>query len=116
MHEMSLAVDIIESVEKTARDAGAERVLRVTLTIGDGRDVVNDLFYSAFSYLAEGTLVEGAELVVNWIPYLVQCRICGTTHRRKNLDWNSWPCPQCGSSDCALKSGMEFLIESIEVE
>ena len=115
MHEMALARDVVETVVKAAQDAGAKEVRRVYMTIGSGRDVVNNLFEGLFQYLARDTTAEKAELAVTRVPFRVLCRRSGTPYPLDLFDSETWACPACAQKDFDLSSGMEFTIDRIEV-
>ena len=74
MHELSLACSIVEDC---AKRAGHERVLRVTLEIGQLVAVMPDAIRFCFDVCAEGTVLEGAELEILEIPGRALCEHCG---------------------------------------
>ena len=46
----------------------------------------------------------------------MKCNQCGRVFHLNVYDGDSWVCPQCGAvRDYKLHSGMEFLINNIEV-
>ena len=113
MHEVSLMSGILEAVEQAAREAGAQRVTVIALTIGDMTEVVPESLSFAFEALSEGTMAEGADLRVTYVRPRSRCVDCGCEfeHDRYHLKW-----PQCGSWSTMLLAGREMLIENIEVE
>jgi hydrogenase nickel incorporation protein HypA/HybF len=116
MHEMALARDVVDLVVGYAERANAARVTTVYMTIGSGRDVVEDLFDGVFGYLARGTVAEHAELVVHRTPYMARCNRCGMVFHVDVFDRATWACPECGAQrDYRLVSGMEFQVNRIEV-
>ena len=52
MHEMALVRNIMEVVVEEAEAAGAAEVTAVHLDVGEGRDIVIELFESLFQFLA----------------------------------------------------------------
>lgn len=116
MHEMALVKDVVEVVNRYAAEAQVEEVVRVRLAIGYARDIVEPLFEDLFRYLARGTVAENAELELRRIPLTIKCNVCGTVFPRKVRDKSALVCPHChDDAHYQLKSGMEFIIESIEV-
>lgn len=116
MHEMALMSTALDIVLAQAEATGAARVTKVFMTIGEGRDVVEDLLTGVFGYLARDTVVAGAELIVRRMPYLVRCNACGRLYHIDVHDHSTFPCPACGAErNCTPVSGMEFRVESIEV-
>jgi hydrogenase nickel incorporation protein HypA/HybF len=117
MHEMALVRSVVDVVLDHAKAAGASRVTAVYLTIGYGRDIVEDMMDGMFAYLARGTVAQGAELVIVRTPFMVRCRDCGMPFHLNAYDSRSWVCPKCGAARrYDLVSGMEFTIDRIEVE
>lgn len=116
MHEMSLAGDVVDTVVETAEASGAEKVLEVHMTVGEGRDIVEDLFEGLFSRLCKETIAEGAKLVFAHVPLMVCCRECSTLYPINVFDKGSWLCPYCGQKKYALYSGMEFTIDKVIVD
>jgi hydrogenase nickel incorporation protein HypA/HybF len=116
MHEMALARDVVDLVVDYAQKAGADEVRSVYLTIGAGRDVVEDLFEGVFAYLARNTVAEHAELVIQRTPFMVRCNQCGMCFHINVFDKSSWICPACKAEhDYRLISGMEFQVNRIVV-
>lgn len=115
MHELSLARDIVDAVVESAKQAGAKRVKRVYMSIGRARDVVPDLMDLAFRRLTEGTIAEGAELIVTQVPVMARCKDCGMIFPIDIFDSATWKCPRCRSSDYELCRGREFDVDRIEV-
>lgn len=116
MHEMALVHGVVDAVLEHAARVGAKEVRAVHLTIGEGRDVVEDFMQGLFSFLARGTVAEHAELAVRRMPYAVRCNQCGTVFPLSVRDSSTWVCPHCGAErDYRLYSGMEFMINEIQI-
>lgn len=113
MHEMGIIAGVLDVVTRSAEEAGAVRVLGVTLRIGDMTEVIPEALEFAFEALAEGTICEGAQLAVNNVGPHSICAECG-----EEFDHDRFhrACPACGSYETILMSGRELEIESIEVE
>jgi hydrogenase nickel incorporation protein HypA/HybF len=108
MHELGIAQEIVEIC---ARRAGAARVARVALEIGQHALIVPDSIRFCFDLCSEGTALEGATLEINHIPGRAQCRFCGEPVA---LDQPFATC-SCGSSDLEWLSGDEIKIKEMEV-
>ena len=94
MHEMSIIAGVLDAVVPSAQQAGADRVLSITLRIGDMTEVIDEALEFAFEALTEGTLCEGAELVVNKVYPSSVCFECGVEF---DHDRFHRVCPACGS-------------------
>jgi hydrogenase nickel incorporation protein HypA/HybF len=111
MHELSLAEAVVGIC---ARHAGpGRRVTRVELKVGHLRQVVPRALEFAFGLVAEGTPVEGAELVMEVVPAAGSCRTCGS---EGELPGFPLLCAACGSADLEVTRGDELLVEALELE
>lgn len=115
MHELGYTKDILTSVVLAAEGAGAHRVKSVYLTIGEVRDIVDDLFSGCFAHFSKGTIAEGSELFIDRIPLTVCCQQCGDIFDLDLQKTKIIVCPQCNSSDYVVNTGMEFYVDHIEV-
>ncbi|MCX7681361.1 MAG: hydrogenase maturation nickel metallochaperone HypA [Anaerolineae bacterium] len=113
MHELSVTQSILDIALAHARQAGATRVLRINLVIGELSGLVGEYLQFYFDFLSRETLAEGAELTFQNVPARLRCLHCGTEYEPESADWT---CPQCGALQPAIVGGRELLVESIEVE
>jgi len=110
LHELSIA----ESVVRIAsRQADGRCVTKVQMKVGHLRQVVPSALTFGFGLLAEGTSVEGAELVMEQVPAEGRCRSCGVESR---LDGFPLRCLACGGLDLEILKGEELMVESLELE
>ncbi len=111
MHELRIATDLAEIVERYASEAGWKAVDRVNVTFGQFIQVVPDLFEAAFREASTGTLAERAELDIEIIPAEMRCLNCGAPYIP---DGDLHACRSCGSEEIDLIHGKELFIKSIE--
>ncbi|MEU4105357.1 hydrogenase maturation nickel metallochaperone HypA, partial [Streptomyces tanashiensis] len=76
MHEMSLAVAVVDQVETVARSRGAVGVSSIELEVGELAGVVADALAFCFELACAGTVVEGAELITRTVPGTARCAPC----------------------------------------
>ncbi|MFW6114960.1 MAG: hydrogenase maturation nickel metallochaperone HypA [Thermodesulfobacteriota bacterium] len=113
MHEFSIAASLLEIISQEASTYGDSKVTGVTLKIGTLSGVVFESLEFAFQAVSQGTVAEGANLVIERVALRIACRACGTT---------SMPadpfiiCPHCGSGDVEIIAGRELQIESMEID
>ncbi|MFE5970364.1 hydrogenase maturation nickel metallochaperone HypA [Streptomyces sp. NPDC056463] len=111
MHEMSVAVAVVDQVEAAARSRGAVGVSSIRLDVGELAGVVDDALVFCFELACAGTVVEGAELITRTVPGLARCAPCA----------EDWPvgmpprllCPGCGAAADELVSGRELQIREV---
>ncbi|MGF1472522.1 MAG: hydrogenase maturation nickel metallochaperone HypA [Rubrobacteraceae bacterium] len=110
MHELSIAESVVQIA---SRQAAGRRVTKVWMKVGHLRQVVPSALSFSFELVAEGTPAEGAQLALEEIPVVGECRRCGAESRPE-----SFPllCEACGSPDLEILRGEELLVESLELE
>ncbi len=113
MNEFALARSMNNTILDLCNNMGFTRVRKILLKVGVVKDVNPELMVSAFAMLAKGKVTEGALLAIMFVPLTLNCYDCGNRGYR---DDNKLKCPKCGSQNVKLITGLEFSIESIEVE
>jgi len=84
---------MFELVLKEAARAGARKVTRVHLVIGEMTGVAEEAVRFYFDRLGEGTIVERADIDIRLIPPVVLFQSCGTTSELERR--TPWRCPGC---------------------
>ncbi|NQU17858.1 MAG: hydrogenase maturation nickel metallochaperone HypA [Candidatus Saganbacteria bacterium] len=64
MHEQHLLKDLLGDILKNAKDNRASKVSKVYLKMGEFTEINEDILRHYFSEHANGTIVEGAEVVI----------------------------------------------------
>jgi hydrogenase nickel incorporation protein HypA/HybF len=119
MHELAITQSMLEVALRHAQQAGAQRIVRINLVVGDLSGIVGESVQFYFDIISRGTLAEGAELVFRRVPAGFRCRACGAEyepHAPGAAPDMTWACPACGQLQPEVVGGREFLVESIEVE
>lgn len=117
MHEMSLVRNIVDAVVQECDRAGVTSVKTVRLTIGELHDVIQELVPDLFRHLAKGTAAADADVVIETVSTELNCTRCSSTFRADPRRPMEWRCPSCGATGCfTIRRGMEFYIDSIEVD
>ncbi len=112
MHEFSLAEAIVRACEEVVQANGGGTVEKVSLRIGELRQVVPDALTFAFDILKTDTLLSQATLEWETVAAVVRCRQCSTQYRPKDVFWE---CPSCGALGADVVAGEELEIVSITV-
>ncbi len=108
MHELGLALDIIERAE---RAAGQGRVTRIVVVVGKLAAVLPDALRFCFDLAAEDTAVAGALPEIVEEPGRARCRACGG---EVALERPFGRCA-CGSSDLEWLAGEAITLAELEV-
>ncbi|MFP4686562.1 MAG: hydrogenase maturation nickel metallochaperone HypA [bacterium] len=117
MHEVSLAVDLIEQIENIVseqQEKGEQvnRVETITLELGKMSHVVADSFRFAFEAVSEGELFAETEIIIRSVPVKIKCAACG---EKFEIEPGVLCCPDCGSSQTEILQGRDFIFKSIEL-
>ncbi len=110
MHELSIA----EAVVRIAtQHADGRPVAKVELKVGHLRQVVPSALEFAFELVAQGTVVEGAELDMEVVPAAGICRSCAAESVLADFPLQ---CARCQSLNVQVIRGEELLVDSLELE
>lgn len=112
MHEFGIAQGLLEVVLDKAKQAGAMRIDRIAMEIGVLSGVEEEALQFAFKALADGTIAQGTQLVVDKIPLRCYCEPCDCVFECKPF---AYRCPTCGQSSAQVRTGKEMNLVSMEV-
>lgn len=113
MHEMSIAISIVEAVTEKTRQEGCTLVTEIDLVVGRLSGVQLESLLFCFSAAAAGTMAEQARLVVDEREGVGECEACGT---RVAMETHYARCPGCGEFRVRIVSGEELSVQSITIE
>lgn len=113
MHEMTIAVGIVDVVCKKAEEENATKINNVILEIGEISGVMIDALEFGFEAATKNTLAEGAELKINKINGKAFCKNC---NKDFNINNDFTPCPECDDFNIEIKQGKELSIKSFNID
>jgi len=113
MHEMSVAENILEIIERHAPVQDGARVKVIRLRIGELAGVVPESLRFCFEVASEGTVADGAELQIEKVPIVGQCKTCNAEFE---VEDSVFICPRCESTGVELVSGSELDVVELELE
>jgi hydrogenase nickel incorporation protein HypA/HybF len=114
MHELSIAMSIVEMAEEESQRQGGLRVTSVRLRLGALAGVVKTALMSSYELACEATFLTGSKLVIEDVPGVVFCPACNAKRPVQNSEW--FRCSACGSLASEIVSGKELEVVSLEVE
>ena len=114
MHELSIALDIVDVASEAATRLGDVQVTAVRLRVGVFSGVVKEALLFSFEAASAGTRLEGAELLIEEVPVTAWCPTCAAD--RELPDARLRRCPVCGSPAPRLVRGDELLVIGLEVQ
>jgi hydrogenase nickel incorporation protein HypA/HybF len=113
MHELSIALSIVELAERHARGRGAGVIEEIELEIGALAAVEMSALDFALESVVKGTLAEKAKITRHIIAGEGVCENCGARVPMKTL---CMPCPQCAMWQLRVTRGKELRVKSIVVD
>ncbi len=115
MHEMSIAMGMIDELTRIAQENNAKKVVTVNLKIGKMSGIVTDSLRFVFDAVKlEYPLLSATEIIVEEVPLIYKCRDCSNLFETDEIYFLS--CPDCKSCRLELVSGEELNIENLEIE
>lgn len=106
MHEISLAVSILDIIEEYAAKEKFRKVNSIRLSFGRLTCIEPKALEFAFEVQAGGTRAEGAKLNFEILPVSVHCLACEAD---SDMDAFSGSCPKCGAFEVMITGGREDL-------
>ncbi len=115
MHEVSIALGMVDELMKIARQNNAKKITNVKLKIGRMSGIVTDSLIFAFDAIKpEYPMLSESEIIIEEVPLVYKCNEC---HISFNTDDIYFPaCANCKSYNLKLVSGEEQHIENVELE
>ena len=113
MHELSIAMSLLEAARQAARPYPDRSVIRLMVRVGALRAIVPEMMRTAWQAASLDTELEGADLLLERVDAAGRCRRCGETFAVEDL-W--FVCPACGSGDVETIRGMELMLDRMELE
>jgi len=113
MHELSIALNIIDLASEMARSQQA-RVRAVHVAVGALSGVVSQALVAAFELAREDTELSACRLVVDNPPLTIECAACGGERPAESIQ--SLRCGVCGAPARRLIGGQELELTALELE
>jgi hydrogenase nickel incorporation protein HypA/HybF len=113
LHEITVALSLLESIESTAAEQGIERVNAVHVRVGALSGIVRDALLFSWDVATASTIAEGSRLVVEEIPLVVFCEHCEAEQAPHS--GTGLLCPACGTPSPHILRGREMQLVSMEV-
>lgn len=114
MHELSIAVSLVELASEAARNAHAARVTEVHVAVGALSGVAAGALEFSYDIATRDTPLAGSRLVIREVPVVLHCVACAADSVLDDLQL--FVCPRCGAPTADVRQGRELHLESLEVE
>ncbi len=113
MHEVSVALSLLEMVEKQCRAKGYFSIASVKVRVGKAAGILPEAFALAFEAVKQDTLAREARFIIDVVPLAGLCKSCGNhfeTEEKFILE-----CPLCASPSFQINQGYELELVELEV-
>jgi hydrogenase nickel incorporation protein HypA/HybF len=113
MHELSIAISMIDQIIEESDSRGGFEVEVVHLKLGVFSGVDKEALLFSYGLACEGTPLQGSRLVIESIPLLIYCSNCAK--ERPPVSVYQLCCPECLAPAQDIITGREIEIASLEV-
>ena len=113
MHELSIAMSIVDICTEETEKAGAKKVTMVELDIGSMSGVVIEALEFAWEAATQNSVAEGSELRIHSVDARARCPECAQEFDVENF---YSPCPGCGAFGYEIFRGQELKVRAITVD
>ena len=113
MHELSIAISIVELAEEEAERRGVQ-IDAVHLRLGALSGVVKDALLSCYEMACENTRLQGSRLVIEEVPVVIACPSCRAQHALRSVQL--FCCPECGTPCAEIVQGRELEVVALEIQ
>jgi hydrogenase nickel incorporation protein HypA/HybF len=112
MHELSIAMSIVELAEEEAERRGVQ-VTAVHLRLGALSGVVKEALLGSYEMACEESPLKGSRLIVEDVPVLISCPSCKTQRPISSIQL--FCCAECGSPGSEIVQGKEIEVFALEI-
>jgi hydrogenase nickel incorporation protein HypA/HybF len=112
MHELSIALGIVDGVLEEAEQRGGLQVAAVYHRLGPLAGVDEQALLFAYPLACEGTPLQGSRLLIQRTEAALYCPVCQQEAKPASLQ--DMRCPMCGSLDARVFRGTELEITAME--
>ena len=113
MHEMSIALDIAEILNKEMEKHPGRRLAKVEITIGEFSGIETESLKFALEAAFAEQNREEAELDIRKAPLKALCKDCGCEFEPQASDFR---CRECTSGNVEITSGQSLTIDTITLQ
>jgi len=112
LHEISLLENVREILQEHAQKQNFKRVKKITLAIGKLSCIEPDALRFGFDAVMQGSLAEGAELILSEVAGKGICKACG---KESAIDTLYAPCQYCKHPFVDVTAGNDMQIKDLIV-
>ena len=114
MHEVGIALDLIEQVEKKLKEVKEPiQALKISVQLGKLAGVSAEALQFGFDIAKKNSRIPFAQIVIKEIPASVSCPFCQESYSVEKVEGI---CKNCGKGPLKIVSGKELSLEGLEYE
>lgn len=113
MHEVSLALSLLNIVEEKCREGGYHSVESVKVRIGKASGILPEAFAFVLEVAKKDTIARDAKFIIDVVPLGGFCSGCARQFETEET--YIFECPLCGSNSFQIHKGWEMEIVEMEV-
>ncbi|MEP6635097.1 MAG: hydrogenase maturation nickel metallochaperone HypA [Acidobacteriota bacterium] len=114
MHELSIALSMIDMAGEEARRRGGVQVTALHLKLGPLSGVVKEALLFSYEIACQGTALEGSQLIIEDVPVTIYCQQCESEQTLESIQ--RFSCPTCGTLTSDVRSGKELEVVALEIQ
>jgi hydrogenase nickel incorporation protein HypA/HybF len=114
MHELSIALCILDVAAEKAEQCGSARVRAIHLKLGELSGVIKQALNSAYTLAREHSALVDAELLIEEVPIRIHCPHCQAD--RPIVSMQDFVCAECGTASADVRQGRELEVVALEIE
>jgi len=114
MHELSIAMSIVEMAQEEAEQLGGVQVTTVHLRLGALSGVVKEALLSSYEMACDDTPLKGSRLLIEEVPVVVFCPSCQVQRALSSVQL--FCCADCGTPTSEVVQGKEIEVVALEIE
>jgi hydrogenase nickel incorporation protein HypA/HybF len=113
MHELSIALSILEIAEEESRRRNSAQIAAIHLKLGPLAGVVKEALLSAYEMACETSPLSACKLVIEDVPIIVYCPACRKESGVPSVQ--EMQCSVCGTPTPQVLRGRELEISAMEI-
>ena len=112
MHEIGIVRSMYKTVMDYARENQIKHIDEIVCEVGELSLVVPEYVEKVYPVVVDGTPLKDTKLLLEMVPGMAECNECDEIF---NVVANEGYCPNCGSFDKQVLSGLDFIIKEIHI-
>lgn len=113
MHELSIAMSIVDLAQKEAEQRGVQ-VTSVHVKLGVLSGVVKEPLLASYEMASFDTPLQGSQLLVEEVPVVIFCPTCEAERPISSVQL--FCCVACGTPASRIVRGRELQVTALEIQ